>query len=448
MAHKHTHDHGHSHEHEHEPVEVNEQLDAASQSLSEALRISFVILKVIMIVLVVAFLASGFKTVAPNEQALVLRFGKIQGTAEARALGSGFHWIFPYPIDEMVKIPVEQQINLTIKTFWYRESAAELANETPPQPERVSPTLNPMIEGYNLTRSEDIPRSAAQQIGLTESEASDYSIVHTKWKVVYQIGNIEQFFTSVYVQDVAPGQLYSEIMQASVEPLLQCVVEDAVVNAMARYSIDQALQSTDTIRRNVRELAQQKLDDIGSGLQISSIQLEGSTWPKQVDDAFQAFVRAGQDSSRARTEAQTDAENTLNEAVGRVARTLYSAVTTEDADPNELDTLWSQVAGQAQTAISGARTYRTEVVASAEANAKYLDSILEEYRKRPELVTQQLYLDAIDEVLKYATEKFVLQPSDSERGQQIRVLVNRDPALRRQQRQTQPGATDQSAASR
>ncbi len=39
-----------------------EDLDTSSKSLSEALGISFVILKVIMGVLILAFLASGFKT--------------------------------------------------------------------------------------------------------------------------------------------------------------------------------------------------------------------------------------------------------------------------------------------------------------------------------------------------------------------------------------------------
>ena len=74
---------------------VGDELDAAGKSLSEALRMSFIILKVIMIVLIVAFLASGFETVGSNEQALVLRFGKIRGLGEQRLLGPGPHWILP-----------------------------------------------------------------------------------------------------------------------------------------------------------------------------------------------------------------------------------------------------------------------------------------------------------------------------------------------------------------
>ena len=54
-------------------TQYDTELDAAGKSLSEALRISFIILKIIMVVLVIIFLASGFRTVGPDEQALVLR---------------------------------------------------------------------------------------------------------------------------------------------------------------------------------------------------------------------------------------------------------------------------------------------------------------------------------------------------------------------------------------
>ncbi|MHC4188021.1 MAG: hypothetical protein ACYSRQ_07500, partial [Planctomycetota bacterium] len=97
-------DHNHDHEKEHlttgqETEAPPREIDHASQSLSEALRISFVVLKIIMVILVVVFLALGLTTVGPDERALVLRFGKIRGVGEERMLGPGLHWVFPYPIE-------------------------------------------------------------------------------------------------------------------------------------------------------------------------------------------------------------------------------------------------------------------------------------------------------------------------------------------------------------
>jgi membrane protease subunit HflK len=97
---------------------ADEGLDAAGKSLSEALRVSFIILKMIMIVLVIAFFASGIRTVGSDEKALVLRLGRIRGVGEKRVLGPGAHWVFPYPIDEIVRIPVEKSLTLDIDSFW------------------------------------------------------------------------------------------------------------------------------------------------------------------------------------------------------------------------------------------------------------------------------------------------------------------------------------------
>ena len=54
-------------------------MDAGSQALAEALRSSFAIVKVVMVLLVLLFLASGFFTVGPQERAIILRFGKARG---------------------------------------------------------------------------------------------------------------------------------------------------------------------------------------------------------------------------------------------------------------------------------------------------------------------------------------------------------------------------------
>src|SRR5438876_7546599 len=50
--------------------------DTGSQALAEALRSSFAIVKLIMIVLVVVFFGSGLFTVPSQEKAIVLRFGR------------------------------------------------------------------------------------------------------------------------------------------------------------------------------------------------------------------------------------------------------------------------------------------------------------------------------------------------------------------------------------
>src|SRR5271166_5933366 len=111
-----------SSEHDHAPHPASEPVtpdDAGSQALAEALRSSFAIVKVAMLLMVVAFFSSGFFTVGPQEKAVILRFGRPVGEREKALLNSGWHWSYPYPIDEVVKIPIRniQTVNSTVG--WY-----------------------------------------------------------------------------------------------------------------------------------------------------------------------------------------------------------------------------------------------------------------------------------------------------------------------------------------
>jgi len=411
---------------------AGDELDAAGKSLSEALRISFIILKIIMVVLVVVFLASGFRTVEPDEQALVLRFGKIRGVGEDRILGPGLKWVFPYPIDKIVKIPVAKKQNLPINSFWYYQKPSELLPQSPQTRIRVPATLNPVIDGYCITRGEKPGQAVAASV------SSDYNLVHCKWQLTYKIDDPERFFKNTYTEDAKPGQSYAEVIAKSIKPLLGYLFEDAVVTAMVNYTIDEAISSQDRIPKHVKKLLQEKLDRIESGIAVISVQLTDITWPRQVDDAFLASIKASQKSQKTISEARGYAENTLNETAGPIADQLFEALKDETTpelvlsavEGEEKELLWSQLAGQAQEKIAGARAYRTKVVETAKANAEYLQKLLPEYRKRPELVIQKIYQDAIEYVLSNVDEKIVIQPAEGTKGREIRVLLNRDPMIK------------------
>jgi len=402
-----------------------EELDAAGKSLSDALRISFVILKVIMIILIVGFLASGFKTVGSNEQALVLRFGAVRGVGEKRLLGPGLHWIFPYPIDEIIKIPVETTEHLSINTFWYTERPEDILSGQE-RPVRPGTPLDPLKDGYCITRDEK------QDEATAVVEGSDYNLVHTLWQLTYQINDPERFFRNVYVRSVGPGDVYFNVIKTSIEPLLKDLFEGAIVMTMVDYTIDEAISSQDRIPGDVRSLMQEKLDRIQSGMKVVSVQLVRSEPPRQVKPAFEASTLASQKSEKAITEARTYAETTLNEAAGPVAEELFAALHDDTVDEQTREFLWSQLAGKAQEQLGDAREYATRVVENARASADYLESLLPEYRERPKLVLQRIYLDALENILNKAEEKFIVQTTEGVGGTEIRVLLNRDPSLKRQ----------------
>jgi len=403
---------------------VDEKLDPALKYLSGALRSAFIVLKIIMVFLVGVFLASGIRIVGSDEQALVLSFGKIRGVGEKRILGPGLKLLLPYPVHEIVKIPVEKKINLRIDSFWYQRYPDDMLPEGPKETTRVPAALNPLRDGYCIVRNEQ------QGKMFSGYGSSDYNIVHSRWQLTYKIDEPELFFRNVYVEDIKPGQSYFEVITRSITPLLKDLVEDAVVTAMVDYTIDEALRSTDRIPSHVEKLLQEKLDAIQSGIKVVSVQLYDVTWPRQVEQAFLASHRASQESQRLIKQAQANAEKMLNEAAGPVAAELIKALENEDISEERKQFLWTQLAGNAQVKIAQARAYRTKVVESAKASASYLKELLPEYRKRPRLVLQKIYQDALEFVLDNADEKIIIQPADNVKGRELRILVNRDPKIK------------------
>lgn len=397
------------------------ELDAAGKSLTDALRISFVILKLIMVVLVILFFASGVFRVQPNEQALVLRLGKIRGVGQARLLGPGLHWAFPEPIDEIVRVVTKKKQTVEIDSFWYFEREEDILKG---RKRRPGGTLNPLRDGYCLTRNDSV--------SVAGTGENDYNIVHAKWELTYTIERPELFFKNIYYEAAAPGQDFLDVVSETLDPLLKSMAEDAIVTTMVNYSIDEAIISESRIPNDVSRLLQSKLDRIDSGIKVTSIQIsERITWPLQVDAAFQASNKASQESQRLVTEARSYAGKILNEAGSRDAEEILAALKDTTISDGARDTLLSRLTGTCQEKISLARAHKTKTVESAKANADYLHKLLPEYRKRPELVLQRLYQDVIEEVLNNADEKIFLQPSASARPKELRILINRDPTIGR-----------------
>ncbi len=427
MAGEHNH-HNHSDEESaQKSAAVRAEADSAMNSLSEALRISFIILKLIMVALIIFFIGSGFRTVQPDEAAIVLRFGKIRGTGEERVLKSRTwpYWVFPYPIEQMVSIPVEKKIDLDIDSFWYFQTDEEKLSA---QKKKVPPdqALDPLIDGYCLTRS-DI-RASSLQAGSGES---DYNIIHSKWRLTYQIVDPVSFYKNVYITDPSPGQVYFDVVRKDVTGLLKDVIDSSVVSTMVNFTIEEALfEKFGTVAEEVKALAHAELDLVQSGIRIVSIQRVDNTWPLQVNEAFLASINASQIKQQQISEATTYAQNTINEAGGPVAVELLAGLHDPNTKPQTVESLWLQVAGRSQQRIADARAYRKKIVEGARADAEYLKQILPEYKKRPTLVLSEIYRNAMSKILDNANEKFFVEPVQTDKGSVIMIKSNSDPTLK------------------
>jgi modulator of FtsH protease HflK len=407
------------HHHDHSGCDCKPQVpfepqDAAGRSLTSALRTSFMILKIIMVILVVIFLTSGIFKVQQDEQALVLLFGRIQGLGDTRVKNPGLQFTWPEPISEVIRIPVKKVQTLAVDSFWYFETEQEKLGQKNPYPPA---TLDPVKDGYCLTRNES----------LSGMEGIDYNIVHSRWSITYSIVQPERFFENIYYEQPKPGEDFLDAAGRTIKPMLESFTSNAIVSTMVRYNIDDAVTSKSDISDDVKRRLQQRLDEIESGIRIDDVRADRIVWPRQVDSAFQASIEASQQSKTAVTNASSFKDKLLTDTAGSQAELLLEKIKQPGLDQQQKEELVAQMKGQVQGLVAEARAYKTTVVEEAKANAEYLLKLLPEYQKHPELVLQRLYQDAIEQVMASADEKIMVQPNVTESGKELRVLINRDP---------------------
>jgi hypothetical protein len=267
----------HHHHHGVGPVTDGAELDPAGQALAEALRISFIVLKILMVCIVVLFVVSGIYKVEQNEWAVELRFGKAKGVgANVIDKEAGLKWKWPSPIEDVIKIkdPTAKQ-SLKIDSFWYYQDPREKAGGRAGQ---VQPNLQFGRDGYLMTAS----RSAAQMSLVDEGDTGqvsteedtrgiDYSVVHTSWEVHYVISDpivlIEQLWDGTGAKDTSGGW-------AKVENFLRDVVSDAVIVVSANSDIDGIMQEKrEQYKYAVKQRIVDRLQLLEVGLAITDLKL-------------------------------------------------------------------------------------------------------------------------------------------------------------------------------
>src|SRR5271157_17151 len=105
--------------------------DPGTQALSEALRSSFFIIQIIMVLLVVLFFGSGFFTVKEQYKAIILRMGRPVGEGEGVLIEPGAHFAFPRPIDEVTNIPFTLVQRADSTVGWYQTLEERAQNAAP-----------------------------------------------------------------------------------------------------------------------------------------------------------------------------------------------------------------------------------------------------------------------------------------------------------------------------
>ncbi len=289
-------------------------------------------------ILLIVWLLSGIYIVEPDEEGVVLRFGKY-----VRSTGPGPHYALPMPIETVYTPKVTQVLRSEIG---YRNVGGQATT-------------------FQQGRVRTMPQEASRLTG-------DENVVNVQFSVQYKIKDAVQYLFNV----ADPTSLVHNAAEAAMREVIGNNLIDSAIT-------DGKLQ----IQSDATQLLQTILDRYGAGIQVLAVQLQDVHPPQEVIEAFKDVASAREDKSRIINEAEAYRNAILPEA-----------------------------RGEASAIRNAAEAYAATRVQNAEGAASRFTALRVEYEKAPEVTGQRLYYETMEEILKKAEEKVVLDGQAGERA--------------------------------
>ncbi len=214
----------------------------------------------------VIWLASGFYIVDASQRGVVLQFGSYKETTDP-----GLRWRLPWPIQS------HEIVNLT--------------------------GVRTVEVGYRGSEKNKVLKEALM---LTDDE----NIVSVQFAVQYLLKDVQAYLFKNRHPDDA-------VIQAA---------ETAIREIVGKSKMDFVLyEGRDVIAASTQKLIQEILDRYDTGIQIRSVTMQSTQPPEQVQAAFDDAVKAGQDKERQKNEGQAYANDVIPRAKGTASRLQQEA---------------------------------------------------------------------------------------------------------------------------
>lgn len=233
--------------------------------------------KLILPLIVILWIASGFYIVEPDEVGVVKQFGQFNRITTA---GPNYH--IPYPV-ESVLTPKVTQIRRV--EFGFRSAGRS------------------RVQQFQQGVSREVPEEALMLTG-------DENIVSVQFIVQYMIKDAKNYLFNVY----DPAKTIVHAGEAAMREVIgNGKIDDALTTGKMEIQIE------------TRDLMQHILDMYESGINIVAVQMQNVHPPEQVVDAFKDVASAREDKSRFINEAEAYERDILPKARGEASRIINAA---------------------------------------------------------------------------------------------------------------------------
>lgn len=304
-------------------------------------------------VLLGLYAVSGIRTIQPQEQALLLRFGRLQPEVHGPGLLIGF----PEPFDRVLRfetgkdrglplerwaltgtkigdpdkvtLPSDEELIRQVKLIGNGSGMEGIHNDSP------DATLDPARHGYTIT--------------------ADSNLIQGRFLLRYRI--------------VSPF-LYTSVGEG-IDTLLECMSFRAITRKLSVRKIDSALTSD---RQELAESAARSVQEeatlLGLGIQISGLDIRELSPPSQVIAAFEDVVNARQ-----------------------FAKTLY-----ENSRQHQGEVV-ARSKAEADSIVRRAEAWAGTKSGEATGEASSFLALLENHKLSPDLIDRRLLRETLDTVM-------------------------------------------------
>jgi regulator of protease activity HflC (stomatin/prohibitin superfamily) len=368
---------------------LREAMDPANKSLAEALQLSFRVLQFGIIVLLVLFLFSGFKTIGNNESGIATIWGKVE---DSQGLKPGLQMNWPPPIGDFVLVSTETRTQNDGRRF-------------------LASTQGAVNEGEAIQQ--------ATYEGLKPGR--DYSVLVDGGELAHVMVDAQYV-----VEDVLSYVEHME--QGNAGTLVRLALQRAVVHVGATHTLLQLREtlSADEIRSMLKTSAQDTLDSVGSGLRIVDLgMVQKFEPPRYIQQSFEEYTVNLQLAQQEIQNAQKTKDHTLIRAAGEHWLEVVDLIETyevqwELGDAAAADTMakinnffdGDLVAGNAYKAISRAKGHMADIDMTLGMEARRFEGLLEAYRLHPQLVIAERWMNARNTVMGQPDVETMYVPHD------------------------------------
>jgi regulator of protease activity HflC (stomatin/prohibitin superfamily) len=405
------------------------QDDAATRSLADALQVSFALLKVAMVVLLVIYLGSGVFRVPEQSRAVRLVFGQIVKNDEGanRIYDAGLYVGLPYPIGEVIQVPVTSQTTRLDRPFWFEVREQDLGKDIAELAEQyANRALNPEQDGSLLT--------------------GDANIVMGRFRVTWKVND-----PALFIENVGLAGAEEDLNPLSrAERLVRNTSERSIVHAVSEVTADAFISgggSTNT--EKAARLTQTLLDELRSGIQVERIEAVRHIPPPSAYAAFQAVSNAESQRANQINQARQEAARTLGETAGKATEALVALIeryelAVEAGRADESAALLEQIntalaersvpveegalplGGAVAERINQAEAYRDRAREQVKAEAQAFSDLLAAYRANPRILVNRLWQNTRERVLTAEGVETIYAPTSD-----LRLDIGGDPKIER-----------------